>query len=165
MATTMVTRVGQRLRFRCGVSSGILHAILLAAALVACSVGSDDDAGPDMNGIGGTPAEGGAAGAAGVGAGGTAATAGAGQGSAGSGGVSAGPTAPTEPAPSLYDLAEEPADLAPWTILVYGHADHNLSNALFADMLEMAAAQLDGVVQLVVLADWDSFLLGVTLLE
>jgi hypothetical protein len=156
MATTMRTRVGQRLRCRCGVSSEVTHAILLAAAFVACSGGSDDDAGPDMNGIGGTSAEAGAAGAAGVGAGGTAGTAGAGPGSAGSGGTSAGPITPIEPAPSLDDLAEDPAEVAPWTILVYGHADHNLSNTLFADMLEMAAAQLDGVVQLVVLADWDS---------
>ena len=112
---------------------------------VACSGGSDDD--PGSNGLGG---------AASAGAAGEDGSAGTSPGSSGGGGTSSGPTNPGQPAPSLDELAEEPAAEAPWTILVYGHADHNLSNSLYGDMLEMAAAQLNGVVQLVVLADWDS---------
>jgi hypothetical protein len=61
-----------------------------------------------------------------------------------------------DPPPSLDELAETPADNVPWTILVYGHADHTLSNSLLTDMGEMAAAQLGGTVQLVLLADWDA---------
>ena len=127
------------------------QAILLGAIHVACSGGSDDSSDPKPTGAAGTTsAEAGAAGETGDGAGGTA---GADPGAAGTGGD--GPTTPDEP-PSLEELAEEPAAQVPWTILVYGHGDHNLSYALYRDMQEMAAAQLGDVVQLVVLADWDS---------
>lgn len=54
---------------------------------------------------------------------------------AGDGGVTAGPS---------------------WTVVVYGHGDHNLSNSLLADMQEMASAQLGARTKLVVLADWDA---------
>lgn len=80
----------------------------------------------------------------------------------GGGGTGAGgtgmdiPTEPAEDPPSLEELAEQPAEEAPWTIVVYGHADHNLSYSLLLDMEEMAAAELGDAVQLVVLADWDS---------
>jgi hypothetical protein len=43
-----------------------------------------------------------------------------------------------------------------WTILVYGHADHNLSNSLAKDIVEMAKAQLSPEVKVVVMADWDA---------
>lgn len=80
--------------------------------------------------------------------------------SAGSGGGTGSGVATTtpngDPPPSLGDLAEAPATLVPWTILVYGHADNTLSNSLLADMQEMVAAQLGNAVQLVVLADWDA---------
>lgn len=43
-----------------------------------------------------------------------------------------------------------------WTILVYGHADHNLSPSLVADMLEMSEATLSEDVTVIVMADWDA---------
>jgi hypothetical protein len=43
-----------------------------------------------------------------------------------------------------------------WTVLVYGHADHDLSNTLLSDMAEMAGARLGPEVNLVVFADWDA---------
>lgn len=43
-----------------------------------------------------------------------------------------------------------------WTVLVYGHADHNLSNSLVRDMQEMSRARLGDDVKLVVVADWDA---------
>ncbi len=49
-------------------------------------------------------------------------------------------------------LAHEKTD---WTIFVYGHADHNLGPSLVADIREMAAARLDGKVNVVVMADWN----------
>lgn len=151
MRKRVVTRVRQGSRHEGGLSSRMARAILLGAVHLACSGGSDDPSDADPIGAAGTTsAEAGAAGQTGGGAGGTASLD---PGSAGTGGD--GPTSPDEP-PSLEELAEQPAEQVPWTILVYGHGDHNLSNSLYQDMLEMAAGQLDGVVQLVVLADWDS---------
>jgi hypothetical protein len=50
-----------------------------------------------------------------------------------------------------------PAETRPtWTILVYGHGDHDLSNALLSDLAEMASARLSPAVQLLVFADWDA---------
>lgn len=44
-----------------------------------------------------------------------------------------------------------------WTVFVYGHADHNLSASLFADLVEMVGARFDGnKINLIVLADWDA---------
>lgn len=126
---------------------------MLGVVHLACSGGSDDSEDPIQNDGGGTTsAQAGAGGDAGGNVGGAP---GIGGGTSGTGGTATGPT-PVDPPPSLDELADEPAEVAPWTIVVYGHADHNLSNSLYRDMLEMAAARLDGVVQLVVLADWDS---------
>ncbi len=154
MRTNDVARFGRGMRSRRGASFSARRALLLGAVHLACSGGADDSGEPIDNGGGGTTsAQAGAAGEAGGDAGGAA---GSGQGTSGTGGSATGPTTPVDPPPTLDELAEEPADVAPWTIVVYGHADHSLSNSLYRDMLEMAAAQLDGVVQLVVLADWDS---------
>jgi hypothetical protein len=50
-----------------------------------------------------------------------------------------------------------PAGTTPtWTILVYGHGDHELSNTLLSDLAEMASAELSPDVQLLVFADWDA---------
>ena len=43
-----------------------------------------------------------------------------------------------------------------WTVFVYGHADHNLSPSLVADMLEMSGASLGENVTVIVAADWDA---------
>src|SRR5215207_1779829 len=43
--------------------------------------------------------------------------------------------------PNLGELGEEPAAEAAWTVLVYGHGDHNLSNSLLTDLQEMAKAK------------------------
>ncbi len=36
-----------------------------------------------------------------------------------------------------------------WTVIVYGHGDHNLSNSLLADMQEMAAAIPNSVLRVI----------------
>lgn len=41
-----------------------------------------------------------------------------------------------------------------WTVFVYGHGDHNLSNSLLADMIEMCNAPLGSHMNVVVYADW-----------
>lgn len=43
-----------------------------------------------------------------------------------------------------------------WSIFVYGHADHNLSYSLAADMSEMSNATLGSHMSVIVAADWDS---------
>ncbi len=43
-----------------------------------------------------------------------------------------------------------------WTIFVYGHADHNLSATLLADLKEMEGANLGAEVKVVVMVDWDA---------
>jgi Clostripain family len=53
---------------------------------------------------------------------------------------------------------DEPQTMVPWTILVYGHGDHNLSNSLLRDMREMQAATLGEAVQVLVVADFNSSL-------
>lgn len=60
--------------------------------------------------------------------------------------------------PNLGDLGDEPAPEAAWTVLVYGHGDHNLSNSLLTDLQEMARAKAGAAGQLNVLAltDWDA---------
>ncbi|HMI90674.1 MAG TPA: clostripain-related cysteine peptidase, partial [Polyangiales bacterium] len=50
----------------------------------------------------------------------------------------------------------QPDALAKWTVFVYGHADHNLSNSFVRDLVEMARAELDENVQVIVLADFDA---------
>src|SRR5262245_41015459 len=60
--------------------------------------------------------------------------------------------------PGLDDLGEQPAPEAAWTVLIYGHGDHNLSNSLLTDLQEMARAKAGAAGQLNVLAltDWDA---------
>jgi cysteine peptidase C11 family protein len=87
------------------------------------------------------------------GAGGTAGTSGS-SGSSGKGGTTTGGSAGAPP-----DLGEIPVDAeAEWTVFVYGHGDHNLSNSLFADLVEMAKADLGepGAFNLIVLTDWNA---------
>src|SRR5688500_4903010 len=45
---------------------------------------------------------------------------------------------------------------ATWTVMVYGHGDHNLSASLAVDIAEMKAATLRENVTVIVLADFDS---------
>jgi hypothetical protein len=45
-----------------------------------------------------------------------------------------------------------------WTIFVYGHADHNLSPSLVADIAKMNNATLSGSLQVIVYADWNAAL-------
>ena len=50
------------------------------------------------------------------------------------------PAAPSgAPPPTLQELAEQPAPMADWTIVVYGHGDHNLSFSLQRDMHDWRA--------------------------
>jgi len=83
-------------------------------------------------------------------------------GSAGADGHQAGAAVGGEPASGVGkfdDLVEAmggPAPETDWTVFVYGHADHSLSNSLITDMAEMQAAELQGKVNVVVLADFDS---------
>ncbi|HTV21208.1 MAG TPA: clostripain-related cysteine peptidase [Polyangiaceae bacterium] len=134
-----------------------LRALLLAAVCAACS-GEDSE---ESNNGGNPTAHAGAAGAPAGGRGGAGDPTGTGgsQSSAGGGGAATGigtTTPDGEEPPSIDELADNPTASVPWTILVYGHADHTLSNGLYDDMLEMGAAQLGGAVQLLVLADWDA---------
>lgn len=71
--------------------------------------------------------------------------------------------APTTDAPPsdapLVDVA--PADVTPepqraWTIFVYGHADHNLSSSLEADINEMSQATFGSNINVIVMADFDA---------
>jgi hypothetical protein len=144
---------------RLGLESRSLGALVTAGCVVACSGDGGDGGGgtgepSGVAGVGGAISSGGTSGANGSN-GGSGGNAG---GGAGEGNVIGVPTTTPkgDPPPSLGDLAEEPAAVAPWTILVYGHADHNLSNSLLTDMGEMANAQMGDAVQLVVLADWDA---------
>lgn len=50
----------------------------------------------------------------------------------------------------------DPNDEVAWTVLVYGHADHNLSNSFVRDVLEMAEAEISDDVRVIVLADFDA---------
>ncbi len=59
---------------------------------------------------------------------------------------------PERPTPGATPDRERPT----WTILVYGHGDHDLSNALLSDLAEMARAHIPPEVQLLVFADWDA---------
>lgn len=45
---------------------------------------------------------------------------------------------------------------AEWTIFVYGHADHNLSNSMLIDLREMEAANLSSQVRVIAAIDYDS---------
>ncbi|MCX8040293.1 MAG: clostripain-related cysteine peptidase [Planctomycetota bacterium] len=43
-----------------------------------------------------------------------------------------------------------------WTLLVYGHADHNLSYSLARDLAEMGWARIGDHLRVLVVADWDA---------
>ncbi len=129
----------------------ILHSrcagVLISAGVGLSAACSDSGAGPGNPGGGG-------AGSSGV--------AGSGSGNSGNVNSGAGPsilgaiTPSGNPPPSLGELAEAPVGSVPWTILVYGHGDHNLSYSLLVDLQEMMGAELGTAIQLVVLTDWDS---------
>jgi len=141
---------------------------LLAGVLLGtpgCSSGGggaddDDDAGAAGDTAGGTGGKGGttAGGTGGKGGSSTGGTGGKGGsstgGTGGKGGTGTGGSAGTPP-----DIDElPPADEAAWTIFVYGHGDHNLSNSLLTDLREISQADLGepGAVNVVVLTDWDA---------
>ena len=148
----------------------VLLSSSVLAATTACSSssGDDDDDGGESgasgesgsggtanggsSGKGGSTAQGGTSGTSGKGGstaqGGSSGTSGKG-GSAGTSG-----NAGTPP-----DISELPPDAeAAWTVFVYGHGDHNLSNSLLADLREMAKAELGepGTFNLIVLTDWNA---------
>ncbi|HMJ13033.1 MAG TPA: clostripain-related cysteine peptidase [Polyangiaceae bacterium] len=55
------------------------------------------------------------------------------------------------------DGGNEPKEEKDWTVLVYGHGDHNLSNSLLRDLQEMAAARIDTAkVNVLALVDFDA---------
>lgn len=54
------------------------------------------------------------------------------------------------------DGDDDPIGTAAWTVLIYGHGDHNLSPALEQDIQEMAAADIGADINVVVFADWDA---------
>lgn len=58
--------------------------------------------------------------------------------------------------PDLGNDIGDPADPGAWTVFVYGHGDHNLSNTLVRDIVEMANAEISEQVRVIVLADFDS---------
>jgi len=143
----------------------------LLAALPACSSSNggddDDDAGESgasgdngtggtsnggSSGQGGSTSKGGSSSSSGKGGstnqGGSGGTTGKG-GSSGSSGTAGTP-------PTIDELP--PATEAAWTVFVYGHGDHNLSNSLLADLAEMAKADLGepGAFNLVILTDWNA---------
>jgi hypothetical protein len=123
---------------------GLLLASVLAAG-TGCS-GDDDDDDHDDAGESGEAGEAGRGGRGGGGGGGNPAMAG----SLSMGGSSSGGRPP-----DLQDLPQ--VDEADWTLFVYGHGDHNLSNSLLTDLREMAAADLDAAnVNVLVLTDWDA---------
>lgn len=47
------------------------------------------------------------------------------------------------------------AELATWTIFVYGHGDHNLSPSLVTDIQEMSRATASDEINVIVLADFN----------
>ena len=153
----------------------VLVSWCLLAATPACSSsnGDDDDDGGESgasgdNGSGGT--NGGSSGSAGKGGtsskGGSSGSSGAsgkggGTSSGGSGGTtgkggSSGSSGTAGTPPNIDEVP--PAAEAAWTVFVYGHGDHNLSNSLLADLREMAKADLGepGAFNLIVLTDWNA---------
>jgi hypothetical protein len=153
----------------CARARAVAGALWAAASFVACG---GDDPDPASSATGGVGA-GGSGGSGGVGAGGSASG---GAGAGGAGGGAAGGTAgnardaadarfadvsigPGDSSGSLIsDAAVDSPPAAPdtWTILVYGHGDHNLSASLLMDLSEMAAANLGASVRILILADWDA---------
>ena len=59
--------------------------------------------------------------------------------------------------PARSDPGREGRGALPtWTVLVYGHGDHELSSSLLDDLGEMAAARIGSEVQVIVVADWNA---------
>jgi hypothetical protein len=123
-----------------------LIASVLAAGTGCSGDGDDDDDDAGQSGEGGEAGEAGRGGRGGSSGGGQPAT---------GGGLAMGGSSSGGRPPDLEDLP--PVDEADWTLFVYGHGDHNLSNSLLTDLREMAAADLGAAhVNLLVLTDWDA---------
>jgi len=132
----------------------------LLAAAPACSSDSgaadDDDNNAGEGGSGGASGGKGGSGGASGGKGGSGGASGGKGGSGGTGGGSGGSGGSAGNPPDIGDLPT--ADQAEWTIFVFGHGDHNLSNSLLVDLREMAAADLgaDGTMNVIAFTDWDA---------
>jgi len=118
----------------------------------------DDDSNGGQSGDKGSGGSGNASATGGTtGDGGSSATSGTGNdgGTSGKGGGTSKGGSSGKP-PDLTQL--EPDAEAAWTVFVYGHGDHNLSNSLLADLSEMAKAELGapGNFNLIVLTDWNA---------
>lgn len=132
----------------------------LATVTVGCGGGGGDDSADDDGGDNGGSAgsdnggSGGSGGSGDSGGGGSDSSGGSGNsgGTDSSGGTSSNGTGGT----TLEGLEPEPE--AEWTIFIYGHGDHNLSNSLLADLGEMIYADLGepGTVNVLALTDWDA---------
>jgi len=134
---------------------------LLASSACSGSQGDDDDDDAGESGAAGETGAGGSTAASGgtSGKGGTTGATGGKGGSSGTSGTSgtSGGTAGTAGTPP--DIDDLPPDAeADWTVFVYGHGDHNLSNSLLADLAEMSRADLGdaGAFNLLVLTDWNA---------
>jgi len=138
-----------------------LGCFLGTGCLSSTDEGDDDDDNGGQSGESGSGGSGNSSGTSGTaGNGGTSGTAGNGgtsgtsgsSGSSGSSGKGGGSGKP----PNINEL--EPDAEAAWTVFVYGHGDHNLSNSLLADLAEMAKADLGapGNFNLIVLTDWNA---------
>jgi hypothetical protein len=139
--------------------------VVTAAACSSPNDGDDDDdggesgeggSGGSSSGKGGSSAMGGTSNG-----GGGSSSKGGSSGKGGSGGPSAqggssGKGGSGGTPPDITELM--PGDEAAWTVFVYGHGDHNLSNSLLADLGEMAKAELGaaGDLNLLVLTDWNA---------
>ncbi len=58
----------------------------------------------------------------------------------------------------MWGGGETPVDASEWTVFVYAHADHNLSNSMWTDIAEMQAATLSNDVNLIVAVDYNASL-------
>ena len=152
-----------RSRVRSSLLATLAACLFVASTACSGAQGDDDDddagaAGDTGKGGSGTASggTGGSTGGSSGGKGGSGATGGTSgtSGSSGTAGTGGGGTGGTPP-----DIDDLPPDAeADWTVFVYGHGDHNLSNSLLADLAEMAKADLGepGAFNLVVLTDWNS---------
>jgi len=136
----------------------------LLAATPACSSDSgaadDDDSNAGEGGSGGKGGSG-SGGKGGSSSGGKGGSGSGGKGGSGSGGDENGGTggATGGSAGNPPDIDElPPADEAEWTIFVFGHGDHNLSNSLLVDLGEMSRAELgaEGTMNVIAFTDWDA---------
>lgn len=143
---------------------GLGRAMRRSALGLAFTLGSTACFGTNSNDDDGDQGEAGASqGDAGAGSGGTTGGQGGSSGAGGKGGSSGSAGASgkgggggTGAIPDIGEIPEIPAVEAAWTVFVYGHADHNLSNSMLRDLGEMARATLDSDVNVLVVTDWDS---------